>query len=382
MLSLQQNRTILLFIAALLFFTFTVASQNASAQSGRTMPRPTPTPQEREPQEPIRVFTEEVRLPIFITDSQGRFDPTLELEDIIVLEDDEMQEVRSMRRIPANVILVLDTSGGINPAMRTNTTRDVALALISAFKPGDQLAVMQAGDRVETLQPWTSDTEGLKKVLKTKLSSGRRKRVSEALIEAARQLKNQPAGSRHVVLITDGVEPSGTSYLEAVRQLNAAQATVYVISYTAMGREAIKSINSGVVWGGPPPRTANDTAREADPTIPVPRPNINIATIDTDKEMRRKRKEYSDATLKSEERLTILAEETGGRILLPMSEAEMLREGREVARDIGAQYVVTYKPKRPLASSKAGEYRRIKVGLRRQGLTVRSRSGYTVPAQQ
>jgi VWFA-related protein len=337
---------------------------------------------EREPQEPIRVFTEEVRLPIFVTDDQGRFDPSLEIPDVIVLEDDQMQEVRSVRRIPANVLLVLDTSGGINPVMRTNTTRDVALTLVSALKLGDQLSIIQAGDRVETLQGWTGDVEALKRVLKTKLSSGRKKRISEALLEAAQQLKNQPVGSRHVVLITDGVEANDKSYAEAVRQLNAAQATVYVISYTAMGREAIENNNPLVTYGGPPPRTANDVAKEADPTIPVPRPNINIATIDTDREMRRKRKEYANATVKSEERLTRLAEETGGRILLPMSEEEMRDEGRQVARDIGAQYVVTYKPRRPLSASRPGEYRRVKVALRRQGLTARSRSGYTVPAMQ
>jgi hypothetical protein len=98
--------------------------------------------------------------------------------------------------------------------------------------------------------------------------------------------------------------------------------------------------------------------------------------------MRRKREDYANATLKSEERLTKLAGETGGRIMLPMTDEEMRRQGREVARDIGAQYVITYKPKRPLASSQPGEHRRIKVALRRQGLTARSRSGYIVPAMQ
>lgn len=374
-----SQRTFYLLIISLLFLAF---ASETRGQSGRSVPQPTPTPQEREPQEPIRVFTEEVRLPIFITDDQGRFDPTLELPDILVLEDDVAQEVKSVRRIPANVLLVLDTSGGINPVMRTNTTRDVALSIAATLRQGNQFSLIQAGDRVETLQDWTQDVEALRQVLKTQLSSGRKKRVSEALLAAVRQLKNQPAGSRHVVLITDGVETNDKSYAEAVRQLNAAQATVYVISYTAMGREAIKNNTPLVTYGGPPRRTANDVAREADPTIPGPRPNINIATIDTDREMRRKRKEYSEATKRSEERLTKLAEDTGGRIFLPLSEAEMLMEGREVARDIGAQYVVTYKPKRPLASASPGEYRRVKVALRRQGLSVRSRSGYTVPSTQ
>ena len=374
-----SSRTILSFIAlAVLFF----AIPEAHAQSGRTSEAAKPQPSPREPQEQIRIFTEEVRLPIFVTDDYGRFDPTIEMPDILVIEDDEPQEVRSVRRIPANVLLVLDTSGGVNPAMRTNTTRALALSLVASLKAGDDVAVVQAGDRVEVLQDWTNDREVLERTLKTRLSSGRKKRISAALIEAAARLKNRPAGSRHVVLITDGVEPNDKAYAEAVRQLNAAQATVYVISYTAMGRESIKKLGSPVTLGGPPPRTANDTAREADPTIPVPRPNINVVTIDTDREMRRKRKEYSEATIQSEERLTKLAEETGGRILLPLSEEEMLKEGREVARDIGAQYVVTYRPKRPLSSSRPGEYRRVKVALRRQGLTVRSRSGYTVPAAQ
>lgn len=376
---MSSNRKLLCLIAFLLLL---VSASQSRAQSGRTTPRPTPTPELREPQEPIRIFTEEVRLPVFVTDDQGRFDPTLEIKDVLVLEDNVAQEVRSVRRIPANVLLVLDTSGGINPMMRTNTTRDVALSFVATLKQDDRIALVQAGDRVELLQDWTSDVEPLKRVLKTKLSSGRKKRVSEALLEAARQLKNQPAGSRHVVLITDGVEANDKSYAEAVRQLNAAQATVYVISYTLMGREAINSNNPLVTYGGPPRRTANDTAREADPTIPVPRPNINVATIDTDREMRRKRKEYSDATKKSEERLTRLAEETGGRIFLPESEEEMRTQGREVARDIGAQYVITYKPKRPLAEARPGEYRRVKVALSRQGLTVRSRNGYVVPATQ
>lgn len=48
----------------------------------------------------------------------------------------------------------------------------------------------------------------------------------------------------------------------------------------------------------------------------------------------------------------------------------------EAAREIDSRYVVTYKPRRPLAEAKAGEYRRLDVLARRQGLLVRSRRGY------
>jgi len=54
----------------------------------------------------------------------------------------------------------------------------------------------------------------------------------------------------------------------------------------------------------------------------------------------------------------------------------MLREAAEAAREIDSCYVVTYKPTRPLADAKAGEYRKFDVLARRQGLVVRSRRGY------
>jgi hypothetical protein len=69
-----------------------------------------------------------------------------------------------------------------------------------------------------------------------------------------------------------------------------------------------------------------------------------------------------------------LAGETGGRLWLPVTAEEMLRQAEEAARDVDSRYVVTYKPRRPLAE--AGEYRKLDVVARRQGLSVRSRRGY------
>jgi VWFA-related protein len=379
-------RILLYFIASFLLLT---AAPDYSAQDvvvapeSRPAPSPTPTPAEREGQDSVKVFTEEVRLPILVTDDKGRFDPTLEAADILVLEDDVPQEVRSVRHMPASLLLLLDTSGGINPAMKTTTTRAIALSLVSKLKQGDLVSVLQAGDRVELLQPWTTDAEALTRALRTRLSSGKRKHLSDALVRAAAELKEAPYGNRHLVLVTDGVEATaGAAQAEAIKQLSGAQATVHVISYTAIGREAMERLSSRAKFGNTRARTAGDVAREADPSIPTPsRGPINV-TIDTDRAMRRQREEYIEATKRSEQRLTLLAEETGGRISSPTTTEEIVRQGAEVAREIGAQYVVTYRPKRPLAEARAGEYRRVRVVLRRPGLSVRSRNGYITTGAQ
>jgi len=124
----------------------------------------------------------------------------------------------------------------------------------------------------------------------------------------------------------------------------------------------------------------------ADPTRPAGssraggaiNPSNPSSGIRIDPELRRKRKAYEREMRRGEARLKTLTEETGGRILLAGSIDEMISQGGDVAREVDAQYVITYRPKRPLRIAPATEYRRVHVGSRRLGLTLRSRRGYVV----
>ena len=94
-----KRTTGLLVIAA--FFAL-AATQISSQEPAKPQPSPSPTP------DTVKVFTEEVRLPVVAFDSYGHYDPTLELDDILVLEDGVAQQLRSVRHIPANVLFILD----------------------------------------------------------------------------------------------------------------------------------------------------------------------------------------------------------------------------------------------------------------------------------
>ncbi len=357
----------------------------AFAQQARPSKPPESSPPRAEEQEPVRIFTEEVRLPVAAFDEYGHYDPTLEADDILVLEDGVPQQIRSVRHVPANVLLLLDTSNQLGFVKGVNLTREVALQVVSHLPEDDYVSVIQFNDRVELLQDWTTDTDQTKRVLKTKLFSGRRESLAEGIAAAVGQLKDRPAGNRHVVLVTDGVEtgPSGTKLEEAIRQLNAAQATVYVISYTALMRRAIeRRLRRATTQAGT--GVPKETNPAGDPTMPPgqtrnPSYKLGGITFDLDRELRRRRKAYIEATKRSEGQLGSLAGETGGQMFLPVSTDEMIRQGNEVARDIGAEYVITYRPSRPLSAARPGEYRRIDLAPRRIGLTLRSRRGYVVP---
>ncbi|MEK6336372.1 MAG: VWA domain-containing protein [Acidobacteriota bacterium] len=365
-------------------------SVQGTAQGYKPKPSPTPTPEPKtETQDQVRVFTEEVRLPVTATDAQGHFDPALEIDDVLVLEDGVAQTIRSVRHIPTNVLLVLDTGGDGNGlgglSKKTSITRAVALRLIARLREGDRVAVLQSSDRVEVLQAWTDDVDKVVRVLNTKLFAGKRSRIFETMTKAAQLLSEQPEGSRHVVLVTDGVEtPGGKVNLDqALKQVLAARATVHVLSYTSFVRQKTDKSDVKLVTKTNP--IAHDPVIANDPTLP---PGVNRGGptfgvgITFDPAMRRVRKAYEAETRKSEKWLTVLAEETGGRIFLPTSTDEMITQSEEVAREIGAEYVVTYRPRRPLAAAEPGEYRKIEVASRRVGLYLRSRRGYIVPNQQ
>jgi len=334
-----------------------------------------------EPQEPIRIFTEEVLIPIFVYDNNGRFDPTLEADDIIVFEDDVRQGVKSIRRIPSNVLLLLDTAGELNPAMKIKTTREIATRLVSNLKEGNQVAAIQFGGRVELIQRWTGETDKTIHALKTRLSSGKRSYLVDALMAAAIQLKEVPAGSRHVVLITDGVDYSSdeTKLNEAIKHLLNVHATIHVISYTSFGRKSLGQHYPLIKITSQKRKSAQDIADEIlEPTKPSDtkqRRKIYLI-VDIDLAMRRSNKAYEEATKKSELWMAALAEETGGGIFLPRSADEMIKQGEQLAREIGVQYVVTYRPKRPLSSALEGEYRSINIATTRAGLQIHSPRGY------
>lgn len=393
---------VFLFGLFLLFtFSFSLKTQNVTAQSGRK-PQPSPTSQD----DTVKIFTEEVRLPVIALDDYERYDPTLVVDDVLVLEDGVPQQVKSVQRIPASVLFLLCSGGETNPAMRTTQTQLTALTLLTKLHQGDNFAVIQFNSKVETLQNWTTDLIGAGRVIKSKMKSGNGTNMVRAFNAAADIFAKQPFGNRHIILITDGVEMPGgrlgyeekmkalgafnlqenkAEWDKAVKKLMGTQATIHVISYTAFAREVYSNNNkkNKPVFGSRPPRDVT-ALPPIDPTVPpgtqrggTMTPTMGVS-IRFDPQMKRLQKAYENATRTSERKLSTLADETGTKIFLPTSNEEMFEQVNSIARDIGAQYVVTYSPKKPITSANIGEYRTIQVNPRRIGLKLRSRRGYVV----
>lgn len=341
------------------------------------------TAQEEAGQDVLKVSVEEVRIPVAAYDAGGRFDPTLSVDDLLVREDGEPQRVTGVYRVPAYVLLLADTGGELNPLKTARLTGEVAAGLVSTLRQGDSVAVMQVSGRAELIQSWTSDLPGVAKTVTAKLLSGKRSVLAEGLVRAAEYLQKVPVGNRHLVIISDGLDSGGGAFNfeAALKSLAVSGLTVHVISYTSLALKAKR-----------PPTTRsrekNSVPEEGIMSLPrMPRSEDQVpdmrgimeakggGVVDLDRLFRR-RGALKNELARREAEFGELAAETGGALWLPSTADEMLRQAAEAAREIDSRYVVTYKPRRPLADAKAGEYRKLDVLARRQGLVVRSRRGY------
>lgn len=344
-----------------------------------------------DPQDSIKINVEEIQIPITAYDSYGRLDPTVELNDLLILENGVRQEGRSLRRVTASVLLLLDTGGEINSAKNIRATREIARNLVSSLAPQDRISVMQFNSNVELLQDWTTDKSQISHVLDTALLSGKRAALSPALDAAVNQFRTQPLGSRHLVLVTDGVETPDTKpwRAEAIERLLQSNATVHVISYTMISRASTNAALR-IARNRDKSTTPDDVINSLPPDDHGPK-KLGLGsfylrqlhkpggkTFDLDLGKRRQIKLYQEDMIEGELRLTSLSRETGGNIWLSESLDQMIADGAKVARLIDAAYLVTYRPSAALTN----QIIQIDIVSRRVGLHIVSRRSYVVGTQQ
>ena len=333
-----------------------------------------PTPMPKDDEE--NVFTEEIKLNVSATGSAGNFAPNVKAEDVVINEDNILHQADTIRRIPANVLLVLDTGGELRMAKSIDQTRKTALSLIDALREDDSVAVIQYSDKAEILAEWTTDKAALKQILKDKLNFGRRSTFVDAMKLANDFLRKSKVENQHLVLIADGTDSLNNvnERNAAFRELLTGSVSVHVVSYTRLESAKVEP-KTKRTSKNPPPKAMPDEIAAQLPngvrdlkTAPKIGPTINM-----DRAMIRKMSDRKAQLKESEEYLAALADDTSGQFVLPETNDEMLEKTALVARVIDSNYVITYTPKRALSDAKPGEIRSIEVTSKRPGLRIQAR---------
>ncbi|HEY6244222.1 MAG TPA: VWA domain-containing protein, partial [Pyrinomonadaceae bacterium] len=314
-------------------------------------------------QDVLKIPIEEVRVPVFASDEQGRFDTQLSVDDLLIREDGVAQKLRGVYRVPAYVLLLADTGGEVNLLKTVRLTSDVAVEFIAKLRPEDSVSVMQVNNKVELISDWTTNHLEAIQSLRTKLQPGKRSFLFKGVSEAVNNLQQMPTGNRHLVIISDGLD-DGFKLDEIIKATTASSIAVHIISYTSLtGKVRTASVSRPREKSAVPQELILAMPHTHDPRDPKVYDMKDIlqakggVTVDVDRLFRHGgvKKEIAQREMEFGQ----LAEETGGVAWLPETVSEMMSEAAEAAHDIDSQYVVTYKPQSPLAEAKPGEYRKL-----------------------
>ena len=212
-----------LLLAAALFLPLLFSNSDSFAQ--------VPPPVEDE--EVVRVRTDLVVVPVFVTDGRGRRVSGLTQGDFQVRDNGRSVETSYFAAGADSVALLflLDASGSTRETITQQ--RETALALFSHFGARSHVAVMQFRERAELTQDFTRDLRAARKAFQIASLPDRRTAIFDAARDAVRAFgtKGRNAAERHiVVLVSDGLDTaSDTVPASVIAEANAAGVSFYVI---------------------------------------------------------------------------------------------------------------------------------------------------------
>lgn len=365
-----------LIIAAFVAFASAQAGRVTTGGGGKNnqrspQPTPTATPMTAAvPESPvestidgdvIRVNTQLVAIPVRVMDKKGRFIGGLVKENFRVTEDGVEQDVSifSNEHEPFTVALVLDMS--YSTTFKIAEIQSAAIAFIDQLRPQDKVMVVSFDQDVHLLCEATSDRQAIYRAIKsTKISTG------TSLYEAVEMVINDRLrridGRKAIILFTDGVDTTSRRSND-LRNLDDAMeldALIYPIRYDTFA-------DVQTMKGGTQPTV--DVPLPGGTTIPVKIPvrtEPNTTTQGTTPEEYELAKEY----------LYQMAVRTGGRSYEASTLGDLGTAYSRIASELREFYSIGYYPKDERVP---GKRINIKVKVDKEGLSVRTRSGYLTP---
>jgi Ca-activated chloride channel family protein len=181
----------------------------------------------------VRVRTDLVTVPAFVTDGRGRRVFGLTQSDFSVRDNGRQVALSYFAAGAEHVALAfaLDASGSVREII--SQQRDAALKLFSRFKVGSRVAVLYFGEGAALVLPFTNDAAKAEPAFTARLPASRRTAIFDGAAAALRAFaagKSNPAERRILILISDGLDTASAARAPTViRDAQSLNVSIYII---------------------------------------------------------------------------------------------------------------------------------------------------------
>jgi Ca-activated chloride channel family protein len=274
-----------------------------------------------------------VALNVTVTDSAAKYVSGLQSADFAIYEDGVKQDVQlcESAAVPVDLIVLIDTSSSM--ADKVDIVREAATGFLKTLRPGDRGAVVTFANRVDVVQPLTSDHTLLDEAVRKAGAHGETA-LYNAVYISLKQFGQAAHGSHDIrrqaiVVLSDGQDTASLVSLEDVMAVaRRMSVNIYTVSLQAKSTSTPRAEQGGRRWS------------------------------------------FSDA----DEAMKTMARETGAQAFFP-GPPDLKRIYTAIATELAHQYSIGYVP---VDARPDGRFRRVIVQIiTRPELHPRTRLGYT-----
>lgn len=178
-----------------------------------------------------------VTLDVCVRDAAGRFLPTLNASDFLVLEDGAPQQVAFLSpadALPLRVVILIDASASM-AGVKLERAIQAATKVADLLEPDDQLEIIAFNQQASIVQAFGEDRSQVRPTLTATHASGTTA-FNEAVLVAANELvrarRANPIDVREVIIaLSDGEDTaSRVGFEEVLGALRRSGAIVYALS--------------------------------------------------------------------------------------------------------------------------------------------------------
>lgn len=363
-------KTIFLILALL-----ALAAGGSAQEKTEKQDKPEKKPEKNEDQfATIRVETDLVSIDVTVSDRDGkRGHAGLRAEDFVVYENGVRQKITNFSAgdVSFNLVLLLDTSGSTRGEV--TLMRRAALRFLNEMRPQDRIAVIQFNRDVELLQDLTADRSKVEKAL-DRLQDGSATSFYDALKLTIDEVFSKVSGRKAIVALTDGVDSYGyTTYDQLSPEIERTGASIYFLEldtepFTIEGFSRECSSRDYLAFSGKQLKKYVREHLEGGSESNYD----NHCSLSKLERLQINRRLYESARKELRE----MATQTGGRVYPVKGLQELEPAYAQIADELRMQYSLGYYPSN---EKHDGKWRTLRVEVKRQGLSARTRPGYRAP---
>ena len=319
-------------------------------------------------------YTRQVIAPTTVTDGGGKYVNGLQSHEFRLIDRGKVQKITVESAIQPLSLVVCVQSNNTVESVLPNIKKIGPLLEGTILGEQGQAAIVAFDHRIRVMQDWTRDGAAITKSLNKINAGSTTSAMTDAVIQAARMLKNRPANHRKVILLIAETRDKGSEGKTRQALLDLQFGNIVLFSLN------INRLVTSLLTKQPPPRP---------PSVPSSARHVPAGALNTPEAVNAYTGHYSGNVMplvvevfrqaKSifiDNQLEAFTKTTGGVERSFLTYRDLEKVVMDIGEELQSQYMISYSPSNP----DEGGYHEIDVEVLRSGLKVRTRPGYWMAA--